>query len=284
MAIYDCFNFFNELDILELRLNILYEYVDYFIIAEANVKHSGEQKPFYFEENKERFSKFIDKIILCKILDTPKSFHDLQKTENNETNKIFDYIKIQKNRFDIHTQPDYGRDFFQKESVRKFLTECEDNDIILISDADEIPNPEILLNLQKLDLENNIYSLNQNTYYYFLNVLKQKDWYGTKMGLYKNIKKYSLNEIRGDESLSSKLKNGGWHFSFMGGKEMVKNKLTSYSARDLASHHVISEIENNILNNVDPFFRSRLTKVEIDSTYPKYIQENLEKYRHMIKP
>ena len=57
--IYDCFNFFNELDILELRLNILYEYVDYFVIVESDVTHSGEKKPFYFEDNKERYSKFL---------------------------------------------------------------------------------------------------------------------------------------------------------------------------------------------------------------------------------
>ena len=78
--IYDCFNFFNELDILELRLNILYDYVDYFVIVESSVTHSGQPKPFYLEENKERFAKFWDKIIIFKVVDTPEDFVNLPNT------------------------------------------------------------------------------------------------------------------------------------------------------------------------------------------------------------
>jgi hypothetical protein len=64
---------------------------------------------------------------------------------------------------------------------------------------------------------------------------------------------------------------------------MIKNKLLSYSARDLVNDQVLSLIENNISNNIDPFFRSKLIMVDIDDSYPKYILENLEKYRHFIK-
>jgi beta-1,4-mannosyl-glycoprotein beta-1,4-N-acetylglucosaminyltransferase len=155
--------------------------------------------------------------------------------------------------------------------------------IIIISDADEIPNPETLKNLKNLDLENTIYSLNQTTYYYYLNLLKQKDWYGSRVSLYKNIKNLSFNEVRGDDSLSKKIDNGGWHFSFQGGKEMVKTKIQSYSARDLASNHVLNQLGNNIDNNIDPFFRGTLTPVNIDNTYPNYVLNNLDKFKHMIK-
>jgi beta-1,4-mannosyl-glycoprotein beta-1,4-N-acetylglucosaminyltransferase len=281
--IYDCFNFFNELDILEIRLNTLYEYVDYFVIVESNVTHSGEQKPFYFEENKERFSKFLNKIIAYKVYDTPTDFVNLKINEDNTLMLINGFIENQTNRFNRSTQPDYGRDFFQKECVRRPLVNCSDEDIIIISDADEIPNPETLKNLKNLDLENTIYSLNQTTYYYYLNLLKQRDWYGSKISLYKNIKNLSFNEVRGDESLSKKIDNGGWHFSFQGGKDMVKIKILSYSARDLANNNVLSQLDNNIDNNIDPFFRGNLTPVEIDNTYPKYIINNLDKFKHMIK-
>jgi beta-1,4-mannosyl-glycoprotein beta-1,4-N-acetylglucosaminyltransferase len=281
--IYDCFNFFNELDILEIRLNTLYEYVDYFVIVESNVTHSGEQKPFYFEENKERFSKFLNKIIAYKVYDTPTDFVNLKINEDNTLMLINGFIENQTNRFNRSTQPDYGRDFFQKECVRRPLVNCSDEDIIIISDADEIPNPEMLKNLKNLDLENTIYSLNQTTYYYYLNLLKQRDWYGSKISLYKNIKNLSFNEVRGDESLSKKIDNGGWHFSFQGGKDMVKIKILSYSARDLANNNVLSQLDNNIDNNIDPFFRGNLTPVEIDNTYPKYIINNLDKFKHMIK-
>jgi beta-1,4-mannosyl-glycoprotein beta-1,4-N-acetylglucosaminyltransferase len=281
--IYDCFNFFNELDILEIRLNTLYEYVDYFVIVESNVTHSGEQKPFYFEENKERFSKFLNKIIAYKVYDTPTDFVNLKINEDNTLMLINGFIENQTTRFNRSTQPDYGRDFFQKECVRRPLVNCSDEDIIIISDADEIPNPETLKNLKNLDLENTIYSLNQTTYYYYLNLLKQRDWYGSKISLYKNIKNLSFNEVRGDESLSKKIDNGGWHFSFQGGKDMVKIKILSYSARDLANNNVLSQLDNNIDNNIDPFFRGNLTPVEIDNTYPKYIINNLDKFKHMIK-
>lgn len=170
--IYDCFNFFNELDILEIRLNILYEHVDYFVIVESSVTHSGESKPFYFEDNKERFSKFLDKIISYKIYDTPFDFVNLPETNNVELNNVFNSIKVQTNRFNRNYQQDYGRDFFQKESVRRALINCNDEDIIIISDADEIPNPSIFGKLT--DIENTIYSLNQFTYYYYINILDQK--------------------------------------------------------------------------------------------------------------
>jgi len=92
-----------------------------------------------------------------------------------------------------------------------------------------------------------------------------------------------LNELRGDENLSIKIPNGGWHFSFQGNKEMIINKLLNYSARDLASTHVLQSIESNIYNNIDPFFRSRLTLVEIDESFPEYVQKNVSKLKNMIK-
>lgn len=283
VKIYDCFNFFNELDILEIRLNVLYEYVDYFVIVESSITHSGEHKPFYFEENKERYSKFLDKIIHYKVYDTPNDFTNFNYSEDICLNKIFDFASKQTNRFNRATQPDYGRDFFQKECVRRPLTSCSDDDIIIISDADEIPNPKILEHIKLSIDDDDIYSLNQTTYYYYINLLKQTDWYGSKISKYKNIKNISFNEIRGDESLSKKINNGGWHFSFQGGSEMVKTKLLSYSARDLVNPYILSNLNKNINDNIDPFFRGNLTHVEIDNSYPKYLLENIEKYKHMIK-
>jgi beta-1,4-mannosyl-glycoprotein beta-1,4-N-acetylglucosaminyltransferase len=281
--IYDCFNFFNELDILELRLNILNDYVDYFVIVESDVSHSGEKKQFNFEINKSRYNKFIDKIIYYKITDTPNDFLNLNDTEDVELNKINEFIIKQTNRFNRKTQQDYGRDFFQKESVRRPLINCNDDDIILFSDLDEIPNPEIINELNGYDLDHKILSLRQNTYYYYLNVFKQSDWYGTKILKYKNLKDLSLNEVRGDVTLSDKIDNGGWHFSFMGGKKMVEKKLTSYSAKDLSSKRVLESIEYNIENNIDPFFRGKLETVEIDNTFPEYLRNNINSFNHLIK-
>ncbi len=280
--IYDCFNFFNELDILEIRLNTLYDHIDYFVIVESNVRHNGDHKIFYLEEYKERFEKFYDKIISYKIFDTPHDFVNLNQTDDVELNKIYSYIKTQTNRFNRWTQSDYGRDFFQKESVRRPLINCEDDDIIIFSDADEIPNPKLINELRKKEIRS-IIGLKQNMYCYYLNVLKEKDWIGSKILPYGVLKNISLNEVRGDNSLCELVEGGGWHFSFMGGKEMVKNKILSYSARDMVNERVLINIENNMSNNIDPFFRHELIQVEIDNTYPEYILNNLEKYSHMIK-
>tara|TARA_R110000851_G_scaffold183027_6_gene332138 strand:+ start:524 stop:1381 length:858 start_codon:yes stop_codon:yes gene_type:complete len=281
--IYDCFNFFNELDILELRLNTLYDYVDYFVIVESNVTHSGEAKKFFYEENRERFSKFTEKILTYKILDTPYDFINLPETDEIALKEVYSYIGTQTNRFNRNTQPDYGRDFFQKESVRRSLINCDDDDIIIISDADEIPNPDVLKNINELSLESNIYRLNQNMYCYYLNILKEKNWFGSRILKYRKLKTMSINEIRGNNNLSLEVLNGGWHFSFMGGVDMVKNKITSYSARDMVDSNVFNSVQSNMEGNMDPFFRHSLTEVDIDNTYPEYIINNIDKYQHMIK-
>tara|TARA_R110001599_G_scaffold42486_3_gene127871 strand:+ start:7781 stop:8647 length:867 start_codon:yes stop_codon:yes gene_type:complete len=285
--IYDCFLFFNELDTLEMRLNILDPVVDYFVLSESSITHSGEIKPYYYEEDKERFSKFAHKIIHLKIDDTPTDFTNLPEIKDPTSpdgkfvSDIHGFINTQTNRFDKRTQNSFGRDFFQKECVRRGWVNCNDNDIIISSDLDEIPNPDELKEARTLVESGKFYTFNQRTYYYYLNMLKELNWKGSRMGLYGDLKNYSLNELRAQENID--IKNGGWHFSFMGGPEMVKKKIQSYSHQEMNNPHIINSIDNNVNKGIDPFFRGNLTKCEIDYTYPKYLIDNLEKYKHMIK-
>ena len=284
--IYDCFCFFNEFDILDLRLNILDPYVDYFVLCESSVTHVGTKKPFFFDENKERYKQFLGKIIHLKIEDSPDRFTHLpvikhpQNYDDVELNKIYDFIATQTERFNVYSQPNYGRDFFQKECVRRGLEGCSDDDVIISSDVDEIPDPEILKNIAKLDRDK-YYTFNQNFYCYYLNVLKERNWGGSRMGSYGKLKNYSYNELRAQQNII--LEEGGWHFSFMGGPEQVRKKLTSYSAADLANSTVIGAISNNMNNSIDPFFRGRMQVVAIDDSYPKYLIDNIEKYKHMLR-
>ena len=122
--IYDCFNFFNELDILEIRFYTLYEVVDKFVIVESNKTHSGIPKDFNFENNKDRFKKFLDKVEYIKLTDVPDNYSNLQYTDNIEYNKIVDFVNTTI-AFDKNNQPHYGRDFYQKEAIRFGLTECK---------------------------------------------------------------------------------------------------------------------------------------------------------------
>ena len=286
MRIFDGFCFFNELDVLEIRLNTLYPYVDHFIIVESSVTHTGNPKPYYFEENKERFKKFLPKIIHLKIEDTPNNFSNLGEEldpsnfDSMEVNKIRGFIKNQ-SCFNVDHEIHYGRDFYQKECVRRGFEFCEDDDIIIFSDCDEIPNPEIIKSLNTFYNPDLFYDFLQNTYYYYLNVLKERKWRGSSMGSFKKLKEFSLNQLRAQRN--QEIENGGWHFSFMGGPEKVKIKITSYSAQEMINPHVLQSIENNINNNIDPFFRGNLSIEKIDSSYPSYITENLSKFNHMIK-
>ena len=101
MKIYDGFIFFNELDLLDIRLNTMYDVVDYFILVESSVTHQGTPKPYIFEENKERFSKYLDKIIHIKIDNTPDDFSNLMeikattfkdKIYNSIISKFFSFL------------------------------------------------------------------------------------------------------------------------------------------------------------------------------------------------
>lgn len=285
--IYDSFIFFNELDLLEIRLNILDPYVDYFIICEASVTHSGIPKPFYFDENKERYSKFLHKIIHLKISDIPNDFVNLPIVDDPDSLdgkcviEIHDFIKSQTQRFNRYTEPHFGRDFFQKECIRRGMMNCNDNDIIIASDMDEIPNPTILENIDSLIKDGQFLTLKQTTYYYYLNLLKEYNWKGSRIGLYKDLKNFSYNQLRCQDNID--LDNAGWHFSFQGGPEKVRTKIQSYSHQEMNNSHIINSIDSNISNGIDPFFRSHLTRVEIDNTFPKYLLDNLDKYKHMIK-
>jgi beta-1,4-mannosyl-glycoprotein beta-1,4-N-acetylglucosaminyltransferase len=176
---------------------------------------------------------------------------------------------------------EYGRDFFQKECIRRGLINCADDDIIISSDCDEIPNPELLKDLDNILSNAPYFTFNQTTYYYYLNMLKEYNWKGSRMGKYKDLKNYSYNKLRGQDNFN--LLNGGWHFSFMGGPEKVKTKIESYSAQEMNNSHVINNITNNINNGIDPFFRGQLTEVKIDESYPKYLLDNIDKFKHMIK-
>jgi beta-1,4-mannosyl-glycoprotein beta-1,4-N-acetylglucosaminyltransferase len=285
--IYDCFLFFNELDLLEIRLNILDPYVDYFVISEASVTHSGLPKPYYFEDNKEKFSKFLHKIIYVKNDDIPNDFVNLPTISDINTfdgmcvNQIHEFIKNQNGRFNRNTEPHFGRDFFQKESIRRGLERCNDEDIIISSDLDEIPNPEILKNINDYLDKSKFFTFVQKTYYYYINYLKDLNWKGSRLGKYKDLKDYSFNQLRAQDNYE--FQDGGWHFSFMGGTERVKTKIKSYSHQELNTDYILNSIESNMEHAIDPFFRGTLTKVEVDDTYPNYLKNNLEKYSYLVK-
>ena len=281
--IYDCFTFFNELELLELRMEILNEYVDKFVIVESTITFSGKEKKLFYEENKEKFKKFNNKIIHVIVNDTPEDFVNLPFIENPKNkqeeikNKILNYLNISEG-WGRH-EKQWGREIYQRESIFYGLLDCNDDDLIIVSDLDEIPN---LGGVSSFNF-NDVFDFKQNTYYYYFNLLKEKNWSGSKLISWENLKSTSTNSVRQNKHTTKIIENGGWHFSFMGGPDSVKIKIDAYSHQEYNNHRILSNVENNIKSENDPFFRGKLSRVLIDETYPSEITENIGKYEKFIK-
>lgn len=238
--IYDCTIFFKELELLELRFNILNDIVDVFCICESNKTFTGITKPYYFEENFQQFARFKNKILYKKI-----TFDDFKNPWDNEN-------------------------FQRNESVHgDFL----DNDIILLSDVDEIPNPDILRNIQVQDED--VLHFKQHIYYYNLNTKLDMDWYGTKAFKKHILKQYTPAQIRHLE-IKNILENGGWHFSYFGNKVFIEEKLNSFSHTEFNNSFYKSNIEQSVKNKKDLFNRNiTLFDVEINNKYhPEFVVNN----------
>lgn len=201
---YDCFYFLNELDMLEMRLNILDPYVDFFVLSEATETFSGFPKPLYYQENKERFKKWEHKIIHNVVSDYPNDI------------KIYFLAK---------TSPNVGkgehwwvREFYQKESIKKALTGLKDNDVCYVSDVDEIWRPEL-----NFEVKDAIYKPRQVPYLYYLNQRTDENWLGwngTIVTKYKNIRDGVLNHLKTDSLTQFEvIEKGGWHFCALEGIE-----------------------------------------------------------------
>ena len=231
IKIYDVFPFFNELDLLEIRLNILDPYVDYFVIVEADQTFSGNPKPLYFKENKERYKKWDHKIKYHTIEHVPKDQQDVEQRLNNtkhmdlEERKILEYT-LSNDTID-HSKPYWVKEFYIKESIRKALIGLNDEDICYLSDLDEIWSPHLIIDYSK----DNYFKPRQLPYMYYLNNRSDEDWMGwsgTVVTKYKNIRNRCLNDIRSlkHKTTFTVLSNGGWHFNFQGGIEGARRKIS----------------------------------------------------------
>lgn len=278
MKIYDCFIFFNELDLLEIRLNTLNEHVDYFVLVESTKTFTGLDKPLYYDTNKKRFEGFNRKIIHVMVDNMPNSFEELSERRGNELDNSINHDCLTTTNVP-KGQVHWLREFFQKEHIKKGLINLNDEDFVFISDLDEIWNPNVILNYDY----DTIYRLNQKVYCYYLNNLSSEHWYGTVGTKYKNLKNYSVNHIRTPNMNSYTLvDNAGWHFTFQGGGENIRKKIESYGHQELNRDDIKSQINNRLNNNTDIF--GRPNKLVVDNTnLPKYVLENINKYKHMLK-
>lgn len=200
--VYDTISFFNELDMLDVRFNILDEYVDYFVVIEANTTWVGETKPLFFLNNKERFKKWEHKIIHYVVPDFPTDVD------------LFNRAKQSPN---VGAGADcWVREFYYKESNIRPLSGCKEKDIIFVSDVDEIWHPKCV---KQVVNEGEVYRPIQTSYLFYLNNcsnLHISNWTGTRFGRYSTLKKYGANHFRTEREVKGiPIENGGWHFTWL---------------------------------------------------------------------
>lgn len=265
--IIDCFTFWKELDLLEIRLNELYKSIDKFILVEASRTQSLIEKPFFFEENKKRFSKFLDKIIHVKIEEYPDNNSNLWNMEN-----------------------------FQRNCILKGFQELSlsDDDLILISDLDEIPRASLIEEVKNKSFECISFEMLFSAYFFNL-VSLNRNWVGTVGVKYNIFKQYNPQFFRNIKDSLPRLKNGGWHLSWCGGYEQIYEKAHSciepFDKTALPSIEDFKNYFDNFISNEKKFFihlenlsrqETEFTKVSINNSFPKFILDNRDKLNKYI--
>ena len=296
MRIFDCFMFYDEEVVLDIRLNTLKNSVDCFVIVESKFYHNGKKRDLKF--NIDNFPKFKDKIIYIVQDEEPLDLETVKK-DDDEGTKSYKFI------FNAHK-----RENFQRNLISKGLVKSNEDDLIMISDVDEIPN---LKDLNVAKVNNKIVIFEQSIFYYKLNrYLEGFTWHGTKACKKKNlkspqwirnVKNKKFNFWRLDTFFSETkhinkifIKEGGWHFSNIKNPADIENKLKSYlHHRDFEVENIdLKEISKSMKNNetiYDMFADKRQKKFSENkrklNLYPKdklppYIQDNENKFKEWL--
>ena len=278
--VYDVFAFFNELDILKLRLNIMNPFVDRFVIGESTHTFSGLPKELCFEKNRELFAEFLPKIEYIVIDDSPPEFTPFE------------------------------RDGYQKNHLIRGLKNATAEDIIIFSDLDEIPNPEVVKEIIKNFNPDYVYHLAQRMFHGYLNWeeiserllsntgefagVSPKKWLGSKVFSMKNMPEKGITYIRETSTgltISIRVDHGGWHFSYMGGSgekdlsKRVADKIIAAAHQEYNEKHTLAEIAAKTVLGKD-FLGSdaKFARVPIDESFPQYLRDNLKEYENLIMP
>ena len=294
MKIYDCTTFYSEKMMLDLRFNILNKDVHKFIIVESCFSHSGEKKNFNFNIND--YPKFKDKIIYLKIYEEPNNLFKQKNELINSYNKRLNSIKR------IEQSYDY---------MMKGVQEAQDDDLIIISDNDEIPNldSDTFQNTNK-----NFIIFKQLLFYYKFNLFYElMPWFGSKACKKKYLKSFSnlrnlknkkypfwrldtyLSNIK--ETSVEIINDGGWHFTNIKTPEELYNKMKNFGHHDEFddSKLTVDDLKKKIANEVVFYdhFADKTSKNKWQNDYklkkienhllPNYLVQNLNNYKEWFK-
>jgi len=253
--IYDCFTFFNEFDLLEIRLHEMSPWVDRFVLVESAETFSGIPKPLWFEDNKHLFEPFL-----------PRITHLISPLVSKSTNA-------------------WARQDSQRNYAMEALTDCSDNDLIIIGDVDEIVRGKNFTKIQGHRKKMSVFI--QGNYFYYMNLLRPGAWPGSVMMPYGALKSDyggSLWEARRLRRKGGHVANGGWHFSNMGGADAIRTKLKASCHFDIPSYKRMFEdgdYLDGLMQGREKIKGRSLSVVPIDS-HPVWFRENLDKFKHLL--
>ena len=290
MKIFDCTTYYSEDLILDLRFNILNDYVHKFIVVESKYSHSGKPKKLYFDIN--NFKKFKDKIIHLVIEEEPKNIEKITDNKNSSITKRMNSLKR------IEQSYNY---------MNNGITQADDNDLIVLSDNDEIPNFD---SKYFKEVKNNIFIFKQLFFYYKFNLFYDRiPWFGSKACKKKNLKSFSwLRNLKNKkypiwriDSYFSNLKqrnvsiveDGGWHFTNLKTPEEIFIKLSNYGHHNefedagMTLEDIKKNINNRIVDYDHTLDKSQTNKINNgyklkiinDTILPKYLVKNKELYK-----
>ena len=256
--IIDTFLYFNEEELIELRLDYLSEIVDYFVIVEANLTHQGKEKDWNFEKLlSSKFTKYKEKIIYQKkIINLEMVDNEIGwggKTNGEKSWKI---------------------ENFHRNSIKEYLSKFDDNDIILLSDLDEIPSKDKIVFLKNCNLEKiHPVAFEQKLFHLNCNYITLEKWFGTIAILKKMLDKHSPQYLRSNIDKMSIFMNAGWTFSSFGGVKRVKEKLESFAHAEYNNSEYKNDVHISECINlgIDLFKRNSKRKRIDKSFFPEEI-------------
>jgi Glycosyltransferase family 17 len=265
MKIYDCFTFYNELDLLELRLRETYDEVDVFVIAEATRTFQGREKPLYLKDNWDRFSLWHDKIRRIEITDLAESGDP------------------------------WANEAASREHLKAGLHDAEDLDLVVLSDVDEILRPATLRAMRTGNRA--VYGTRMPLFYFRLNYLQTHPtqwWAGASAVRFKLLNDMEqLRRMRNQIGIAENtvIMHAGWHFGWLGDDVRAREKIESFAHSELNKSEVLDNInlELSIKNGrgLNPYGTDSDDKhvvVEVDDYFPRTILVDKERWSKYIIP
>lgn len=267
MKIYDCFTFFNELDLLEIRLQELWDTVDYFILSESNMSHSGKQKEYIFENNIARFEQYMSKIRHIKVDDMPTT-HD-----------------------------SWVRERHQRKSIDRGLYDLSPEDIVIVSDLDEIPRADAIEMIKEDVNDYTRYILSIPMFQYKINFMMINPATrvpnimvvrGRAITNPQREREFTFHWIAKPED-TVMIDHGGWHFSYFGDNDHAITKIQNFAHTEtdnptMIQNHNLDYFVANKCGHHGLNHPERYEYVVVDDYFPACIYQHLDKWADMIIP